>query len=104
MVTAHRQMQPLGVRIPAAFNLTDSPPIDVRGIPVLLVASDDAALAANTLCHVEMKPVLFSNFQGALRNSRNGLVNGGRAMWCADRVQLTFWREGEHSALFFRPF
>jgi hypothetical protein len=61
MIAAHRQMQALRIRVPATFNFADAPPIDVRGISVLLVTSDDATLAADTLCHVEVKAVLLAD-------------------------------------------
>lgn len=61
MIATHRQMQPLRVRIPATFNFADASPIDVRGISVLLVASNDATLAADTLRHIKMKAVLLAD-------------------------------------------
>jgi hypothetical protein len=85
MVTTHRQMQALRVRVPAAFDFTDAPPIDVCGISVLLVASDNATLAPDTLRHVKVKTVLLANFQGSLGNARCGMVNGSGAVRCADR-------------------
>jgi hypothetical protein len=48
------------LRVPAAFDFADAPPIDCSGVAVLLVARDDAALAADALAHVEMKPVLLT--------------------------------------------
>ena len=47
-------------RIPAAFNFTHAPPVDGRGISVLLIAGDDAAFAADALRHVEVEAVLLS--------------------------------------------
>ena len=59
-----------GLRIPAAFDLADAPPVDRRRIAVLLVARDDAALAADALAHVEVKPVLLARFGRAKRHAR----------------------------------
>jgi len=76
----------LGERVGAAFDLAHSPPEDVGGIAVLFVAGDDAALAANALRHVEVKPVLFSGtwqrqFMTVRRDpaesSRAGIISGG---------------------------
>ena len=69
-------MKPLRIRVPATFNFADAPPIDVRGIAVLLIASNDATLATDTLRHVKVKAVLLANFQSALRNARGGLIDG----------------------------
>jgi len=55
------------IRIPAAFYLPDSSPIDLRRIAVLFVASDDTALAPNALGHVEVKAVLLAGQEIALR-------------------------------------
>jgi hypothetical protein len=61
-------MKSLRVRIPAALDLANPSPVDLRGIPVLLVASHHAALAADALRHIEMKAVLLTFLQGAPRN------------------------------------
>jgi hypothetical protein len=53
-------MQTLRVWIPAAFDFTHAPPVDVRWISVLFVAGHDAAFAANALAHVEVKAKLFA--------------------------------------------
>ena len=103
MVAAHRQMQPLRVGVPSAFNFTNAPPVDGSGISVLLVASDDATLAADAFRHVKVKAVLLAEFQRSLRYSR-GVVCGSRAARGARGGRLTFRRKGEGSALFSRPF
>src|SRR5205814_9812208 len=103
MVTAHGQMQALRIRVPPAFDFADPPPIDVRGISVLLVASNNATLAADALRHVKVKAILLARFQYALRNSRRGVVNGSGAVRCADRDQQVSGRESERRALLFRP-
>lgn len=69
MIAAHGKVQTLRVGIPAAFDFTDAPPVDVRRIAVLFVASDDAALTTDALRHVEVKTILFTKFEGALRNA-----------------------------------
>ena len=103
MIAAHRQMKPLRVRVPAALNFANASPINVRGIPVLLVASDDATLAADALRHVKVKAVLLANFQSALGDAGNGLIDGSEAMGPGDRMQLAFRRQNERCALLFRP-
>ena len=47
VIAAHREVERARVRIPAALDLADAPPVDRRGVAVLLVARDDAALAAD---------------------------------------------------------
>ena len=56
------------VRIPAAFDLADAAPVDRRRVAVLLVAGDDAALAADAAAHVEVKPVLLAGPRRARRH------------------------------------
>jgi ABC-type proline/glycine betaine transport system permease subunit len=53
-------MQTLRVRIAPALDFTDTPPIYVRWIPVLLVAGYDAALATYAFAHVKVKAKLFT--------------------------------------------
>ena len=96
-------MQALRVRIPAAFNFADAPPIDVCRIAVLLVARDDATLAADAFRHVKVKAILLADLQSALGNARDGLIVGSGALRRIDRVQFAFWRERERRALLFRP-
>src|SRR4030095_8869316 len=57
VVAPHRQVRLRGVRVPAALNLADATPVDRRGVAVLLVAGDDAALAADALPHVEVEAI-----------------------------------------------
>jgi hypothetical protein len=68
MIAAHRQMQPLGVRVPSTLDFTDSSPVDVGRIAVLLVASDNTTLATDALGHVEMKSVLLPRQESTLRD------------------------------------
>lgn len=104
MIAAHRQMQALRIRVPTTFNFTDTSPIDVRGISVLFVTSDNATLATDALRHVKVKTVLLAKFQCSLGNSRCGTPNRSGAMLCFDRDQQISGREGERRALLFRPF
>ena len=60
LIAAHREIGPLRHGIEAAFDLADAAPVDGRGVAVLLVARDDAALAADAAAHVEVEPVLFA--------------------------------------------
>jgi len=69
-------VQALCIRVPSTLDFSDAPPVDLRGIPVLLVARDNATLAADALRHVEVKAVLFAKFQGSLGNSSGSVRSG----------------------------
>ena len=69
VIAAHGKIRTVCIRVPAAFDLPDSSPIDIRRIAVLLVASNDAALAADAFGHVKVKAVLLAGQRRALRNS-----------------------------------
>jgi hypothetical protein len=69
-------VQALRVWIPAAFNFSHAPPVDIGWISVLLVASHHTTLAADALRHVEVEPVLFFRLEGALRDAWNRLGSG----------------------------
>src|SRR3989442_8065236 len=56
VIAAHRESPLLHIRVHAAFDLANPAPVDVRGIPILLVAGDHSAFAADTLPHVEIEP------------------------------------------------
>ena len=73
MIAAHREVMALRVRIVAAFHFAHAPPVEFRGISVLLVAGHHAALAADALRHVEVKAVLFAVFERTRRDQRPGL-------------------------------
>jgi len=68
VIATHGQVEPLGIGIPSAFDFADATPIDLGGISVLLVASDDTTFTADTLRHVEVKAVLLAGGQLPLRN------------------------------------
>ena len=59
---------PLGIRVVAAFDFADAPPVEFRGIPVLLIAGDDTAFAADALRHIEVETVLFAGAGLPLRD------------------------------------
>ena len=69
VVAAHREVRTRRHRKPAAFDLADAPPVDRRRIAVLLVAGDDAALAADALAHVDVKAVLLARTGRAFRHA-----------------------------------
>ncbi len=60
VVAAHREIRAAGGGKPSAFDLADAPPVDRRRVAVLLVAGDDAALAADALPHVHVEAVLLA--------------------------------------------
>jgi hypothetical protein len=82
-------MQPLRVRIPATFYFSHAPPINFRGISVLLVAGHNAALATDAFRHVKVKAVLLSRLQ--------------RTVWNPRFAQVTLRRIWLRPAGFFRP-
>src|SRR6185312_3244184 len=63
VVAAHGEVVAHGVGIGAAFEFADTPPVDVGGVAVLLVAGDLAGAAADALGHVEVEAVLLTFFQ-----------------------------------------
>jgi hypothetical protein len=83
-------MKSLRVGIPAALNLSNPSPVDLCGIPVLLVASHHTAFAADALGHVEVKSVLLTFFESALRNLQHDRFNRGRTarLACAGQAIL----------------
>jgi hypothetical protein len=60
VIATHGQMETLGIWIPAAFDFTDSAPVDLCGVAILFVACDNAAFATNTASHIEMKAILLA--------------------------------------------
>ena len=70
MIAAHGNVKPARVRIPASLNFTDTAPVDLRWIAVLLITGDDTALASDALRHVEMEPVLLAGLRRASRHQR----------------------------------
>src|SRR5688572_30163805 len=83
VIAPHRQERAGRGREEPAFELADTPPVDRRGIAVLLVAGDDAALAADALPHVEVEAVLLAGLGGTVRHPLGCaivmVVRGGRA-------------------------
>jgi len=82
VIAAHRKMKPLRVRIESTFDFANAPPIDVSRISVLLIAGDNAAFAANTLRHIEVKTILLAWLERPLRNQGNcgGEINPVQAI------------------------
>ena len=70
VIATHGQIGAVCIRVPAAFDLPDSSPVDVRGVAVLLVASHNTTLATDTFGHVEMKAVLLAGLGSTLRDTR----------------------------------
>jgi hypothetical protein len=77
---------PLGIGIVAAFDFADAPPVEFRGIAILLIAGDNAAFAADALRHVEVETVLFA---GAGLPLRDGARRGcsARAIYAGRGVE-----------------
>jgi len=103
MIATHRKMEALCVGIPAAFDFSDTPPIDIRRIAILLVAGDDTALTADTFRHVEMKAVLLAESEGTPRNAGRGGIEGCRTVRASLGSCRVLRREEERRALLFRP-
>jgi hypothetical protein len=68
VVAAHGEVVALGIRKVAAFHFAHTPPIDCRGITILLVARNHAAFTSDALRHVEVKAVLLPGLEWPLRN------------------------------------
>jgi hypothetical protein len=67
VITPHGEVEPLGERIGAGLDLADTPPIDFKGVTILLRTGHLTAPAADAAGHVEMKTVLLPR-----RRRRNG--------------------------------
>jgi hypothetical protein len=81
VIASHRQMQTLCLRIPAAFDFADPPPVDFSRIAVLLVASHHTTLAPDALRHIEMKAVLLAGQKDTLGNYRRLGLRLRPALW-----------------------
>jgi hypothetical protein len=73
MIAAHRQVMALRMRVMPALHFANPPPVDCGRIAVLFVASHHAALATDTLRHIEVETKLFAGPQRAFRDQRSGL-------------------------------
>ena len=60
VIAAHGEIRAARRRKPSALDFTNAAPIDLCGIAVLLVAGDDAALAADAQPHVHVEAVLLA--------------------------------------------
>lgn len=68
MIAAHGKVVPAGVRVRAAFDLSNTPPANLCRVAVLLVAGDLAGAAADALIHVEVEAVLLARFKRSFRD------------------------------------
>lgn len=60
VIAANGEIMALSERVSSAFDLAHASPENVGRIAILLVACNNAALAADALRHVEVKPVLLA--------------------------------------------
>ena len=67
MVAAHGKVVAIGIGIDAAFDLANTPPAEIGGVTVLLVAGDLAGAAADAFGHIEMKAILLASFESRCR-------------------------------------
>ena len=89
MIAAHREIVALRIGIAAAFDLADAPPVNVRGIAVLLIARDLAGAASDALRHVEVKAILLALAKRPARDQqRNGCGACRRNLERASRRRL----------------
>jgi len=95
-------MQPLSIGIPATLNFSNASPINIRGIAILLVASHNAALAADAFGHVEMKTILLVGRERPLRNERGFLSEGCSTLMCASGTRCPSGRHPEVGVWLFR--
>jgi hypothetical protein len=79
VIAAHREIRAMGLRVKAALDLADAPPVDGGGVGVLLVAGDDTALAADALAHIEVKSILLAAPRRTQRHVGGWLRCGCRA-------------------------
>jgi hypothetical protein len=92
------------IRVPASFDFTHTPPIDIRRISVLLIASHHAALAPDALSHVKVKRILLAGQQCTLRDSRRIGSKRRATLRNFDRSRAALRRQQEEGVLFFRSF
>ena len=114
MIAAHRKVMTLRVRIVPAFDLPHASPVDRGRVAVLFVAGNHAALATDTLRHVEVEAILLSrsrragreqqfafhqrqcdravrrtSHSGSLKENRPRTAhNGARFLWSVSRIRL----------------
>jgi hypothetical protein len=68
VITTHGEVVTPRVGVDPPLDLTNASPKNVRGIPILLVACDFAGTASDALCHIEVKAVLLTFGQRAIRD------------------------------------
>src|ERR1051326_8241471 len=69
-------MKALRIGIPSSFDLTDTPPIDLRWVSILFIAGHHTTFAANALGHVEVKAILFAGEKWTIWNAKLGIKSG----------------------------
>src|SRR6185436_14550954 len=60
VIASHRQIRAGCIGKEPTFDFADAAPVDRRGVAVLLVACDHAALAPDAFAHVDVKAVLLA--------------------------------------------
>jgi hypothetical protein len=60
----------------ASLNFAHPAPVQLSGVPVLLVARHNATLAADALRHIEVEAVLFARVWAARRYQLSGHAGG----------------------------
>src|SRR6185369_13533467 len=60
VVAAHGEVKSLSERVGPAFDFTNTPPVHVSRIVILLIACHLTAVATDALRHVEVEPVLLT--------------------------------------------
>ena len=71
VVAAYRQIEPVRIGIPPTLDLSHAAPVDIRRVPVLLIAGDNAALASNAPRHVEVEAILLAWRRSAVGDPSN---------------------------------
>ena len=85
----------------AAFDLADAAPVDRRGVAVLLVAGNHAALAADAAAHVDVEAVLLAGLWQPRRHARVQCRRRSRALTARGR-QTDLRRQDEPGIVFGR--
>jgi hypothetical protein len=97
-------MEALGVWIPSPFDFSHATPVNFRWISVLFVARHNAALAADALAHVEVKPILLAGQQSALWDFCRLGTKRCAALRSLGGSRLTLPDQQEVRTWLFRPF
>jgi hypothetical protein len=100
MIAAHRQKEPLRIRINSAFEFSYATPLQVRRIIVLLVAGYLTAVAADAARHVEVESILLAG--GGRSIGDPAFRRGGAGVRPGETVG-TFSNTAEDSVAFYGP-